>query len=152
MSVDAVIAQCPVFDGVGLKRARSILAGAERRTIGAGEILIDEGVPNEYLHLLVSGRLRVMLPVNDMRFRPVHIADLEPGAIAGEYSAFDKRNASARVTAVERTELLSMRGEDFTAALEQDPETAKQVYRNLLELLIERLRAKDAEVDLIVPI
>jgi uncharacterized protein YjaG (DUF416 family) len=53
---------------------------------------------------------------------------------------------------VERTELLSMRGEDFTAALEQDPETAKQVYRNLLELLIERLRAKDAEVDLIVPI
>jgi CRP-like cAMP-binding protein len=150
MSIDAAISQCPVFQGVPLKRARALLAGAQLRTIHTGEILIDEGVPNEYLHLVVSGCLRVMLPANDSRFRAVHLADLEAGAITGEYSAFDKREASARVSAVETTELLSQRASDFVAALDNDPEAAKHVYRNLLELLIERLRAKDAEVDLIM--
>ena len=150
MSIDTAIAQCPVFEGVPAARARAILASAELRQAKPGEILIDEGVPNEYLHLVVAGRLRVMLPANDSRFRAVHLADLEVGAITGEYSAFDKRNASARVTAVEETELLSQRATDFVAALEADPAAAKHVYRNLLELLIERLRAKDAETDLIM--
>lgn len=152
MSVDAAIAQCPVFEGIDLPRALSILAGAERRSIETGTILIDEGVPNEYLHLILSGRLRVMLPANDLRIRAVHLAELEAGALTGEYSAFDRRPASARVSAVETTELLSMRGADFVAALDRDPEAAKHVYRNLLELLIERLRAKDAERELIVPV
>lgn len=152
MSVDAAIAQCPVFEGVGVARARNILAGAERRSVETGAILIDEGVPNEYLHLVISGHLRVMLPANDMRFRAIHLAELGPGGLTGEYSAFDRRAASARVSAVETTELLSMRATDFVAALDQDPDAAKHVYRNLLELLIERLRAKDAEVDLIAPV
>jgi hypothetical protein len=56
------------------------------------------------------------------------------------------------VSAVETTEFLSMRATDFVAALDQDPDAAKHVYRNLLELLIDRLRAKDAEVDLIAPV
>lgn len=150
MSIDAALSQCPVFQGVPLERARRLLADAQRRTVHTGDILIDEGVPNEYLHLVVSGRLRVMLPANDSRFRAVHLADLEAGAITGEYSAFDKREASARVSAVETTELLSLRASDFAAALDRDPDAAKHVYRNLLELLIERLRAKDAEVDLMM--
>ncbi|WP_295880178.1 Crp/Fnr family transcriptional regulator [uncultured Thiohalocapsa sp.] len=150
MSIDAALSQCPVFQGVPLERSRKLLADAQRRTVHTGEILIDEGVPNEYLHLVVSGRLRVMLPANDSRFRAVHLADLEAGAITGEYSAFDKREASARVSAVETTELLSLRASEFAAALDRDPDAAKHVYRNLLELLIERLRAKDAEVDLIM--
>jgi CRP-like cAMP-binding protein len=152
MNVDAAIAQCPVFEGVPAHRARAILASAEHKHVSPGEILIDEGEPNEYLHLVVSGRLRVMLPANESRFRAVHIAELEVGAITGEYSAFDHRNASARVTAVEETELLSQRASDFVAALEADPGAAKYIYRNLLELLIERLRAKDQEVDLILPV
>jgi CRP-like cAMP-binding protein len=152
MSVDAAIAQCPVFEGIGPARARDILAGAEHHAIEAGTILIDEGVPNEYLHLILSGHLRVMLPANDMRFRAVHLAELGPGALTGEYSAFDRREASARVSAVETTELLSMRATDFVAALDRDPDAAKHVYRNLLELLIERLRAKDAKAELIAPV
>jgi CRP/FNR family cyclic AMP-dependent transcriptional regulator len=132
-----------------LKRARAILAGAKRRSIGAGEILIDEGVPNQYLHLVLSGHLQVVGPANDIGLRPVYLADREAGAVTGEYSAFDHRNASARVSAVEPTDLLSMRGVDFTAALAQDPEAAKHIYRNLLELLIERLRGNDAEADLV---
>jgi len=104
-----------------LKRARAIFAGAKRRSIGAGEILIDEGAPNQYLHLVLSGHLRVARPANDIGLRPVHLADREAGAITGEYSAFDHRNASARVSAVEPTDLLSMRGVDFTAALAQAP-------------------------------
>jgi CRP-like cAMP-binding protein len=152
MSIEAAIAKCPVFEGVSAARARAILERAERRTIKTGEILIDEGVPNEYLHLVLSGRLRVMLPANECRLRAVHLAELEIGSITGEYSAFDRRNASARVSAVEDTELLSQRASDFVAALDAYPATAKQIYRNLLELLIERLRAKTAGVDLIVPV
>jgi sigma-B regulation protein RsbU (phosphoserine phosphatase) len=152
MSIDAAISQCPVFQGVPLARARALLAGGQQRTIATGEILIDEGLPNEHLHLVLSGRLRVMLPINESRFRTVHLADLEMGALTGEYSAFDQRPASARVSAVETTVLLSQRARAFTAALDQDPETAKHVYRNLLELLIERLRATDAEAEVIIPV
>ncbi|WP_058554697.1 Crp/Fnr family transcriptional regulator [Thiohalocapsa sp. ML1] len=152
MNLDAAIARCPVFAGVPAARARTILASGTRRHLSTGEILIDEGVPNEHLHLVLSGRLRVMLPGNESRFRAIHLADLEMGAITGEYSAFDRRHASARVSAVEDTELLSQRGSDFVAALDADPAAAKYIYRNLLELLIERLRAKDAEVDLIMPV
>jgi CRP-like cAMP-binding protein len=152
MSLDAAIAKCPIFEGVAPKRARALLDGATRHTLRAGEILIDEGVPNEELHLVVSGHLRVMLPANDTRPHPVHLAELGVGAITGEYSAFDKRAASARVSAVEDTDLLTLRATDFVTALDQDPDAAKHVYRNLLELLIERLRAQDAEVELIAPV
>jgi CRP-like cAMP-binding protein len=151
MTVDAAIAQCPVFEGVAPTRARALLAAAEPRILGAGEILIDEGVPNEQLHLVVHGHLRVMLPANETRPRAVHLAELGVGAITGEYSAFDRRAASARVAAVETTDLLSMRGADFVAALDKDPEAAKHVYRNLLELLLERLHAKDVPPETMIP-
>jgi CRP-like cAMP-binding protein len=140
-----------MFEGVSLERARASLKHAQLRTLEAGEILIDEGVPNEYLHLVVSGTLRVMRPLNDNRTHPVHLADLGTGAVVGEYSAFDKRAASARVSAVEQTRLLSQRASDFAAVLDEDPATAKQVYRNLLELLISRIGANEAMSEPIIP-
>jgi CRP/FNR family cyclic AMP-dependent transcriptional regulator len=150
MSIDAAIAKCPVFEGVGVERVRAMLASGERRILTTGEILIDEGVPNEHLYLVISGRLRVMLPANEMRTSAVPIADLGAGDITGEYSAFDKRDAIARVSVVETTEVLSQRGSDFVAALDANPTAAKYIYRNLLELLLKRVEEKDAQVPPIV--
>ena len=71
------------FEILPVEAQRRLPAYGVTLVFDPGEVLVEEGVPNEWLHMIVKGR--VELECTDPRSgRPVKVTELEPGCITGE--------------------------------------------------------------------
>ncbi|MEE8349888.1 MAG: GGDEF domain-containing protein [Acidobacteriota bacterium] len=102
----------------------------------AGEVLISAGEANEFLYLLVSGKLKIQLKL-DLEA----IAQLEPGEVVGELSLIDGQLTSAYVVAEVDSTLLVLDVETMWSLVDASP-----IARNLLISLARRLRKSDTQV------
>ena len=98
---------------------------------------------------MVDGAIRVFLPAGGpkQRSEDFELAVLREGDVFGEYSFIDLRPASASVVAQEPTTLLEVSQNDLHGLLDDHCPVARQVYYNLLLVLIDRLRADDRDLD-----
>ena len=111
------------------------------------ETVIYEDRPNEYIYLVVSGSVNVILP-DASGGAGVPLANLKPGDCFGEYSFVDSQPPNTRVLAAEPTELFQLRHSVLEALLESNPSMGKTIYLNLLTHLVDRLRDSNAELDM----
>jgi len=98
----------------------------------------DEG---DTLFVIVRGQVKVSIISEDGR--EVILSMLGPGDFFGEMSLLDGKPRSATVTAVEETELVSLRRTEFLHLLEKVPEIALK----LLAGLTARLRKADRKIE-----
>ncbi len=111
------------------------------------ETVIYEDRPNEYIYLIVSGSVNVILP-DASGHTGVPLANLKPGDCFGEYSFVDHQPPNTRVLAAEPTELFQLRHSELEALLESNPVIGQMIYRNLLTHLVDRLRDSNAELEM----
>ncbi len=71
-----------------------------------------------------------------------HLNSLGRGECFGEYSLIDGKTTSASARAVNDAKLFFLPGGEFSRTIEGDPLAAKVIFRNLLLLLVTRLRQK----------
>lgn len=116
------------------------------------EIIIHERQVNKHMYAVLSGRLEIRLTEDRDRFSGVKLATRGPGECIGEYSFIDQKPSDVTVRALEPTELFKIPHAAFNSALESDRDVERLVYKNLLVSLVGRLRASDAELDLVRPI
>lgn len=98
----------------------------------------DEG---DTLFIIVRGQVKVSIISEDGR--EVILAILGAGEFFGEMSLLDGKPRSATVIAIEDTELLTLRRQDFLRLLERVPELAVKV----LAALTSRLRKADRKIE-----
>jgi len=118
------------------------------------DILIEEGTTESVIYILIKGRLKVFLPKKvkgkmEHRISQVLLNVLMEGDCFGEYSLIDHKPTSASVMAAGPVELIKIQGADFHDILHRNDRIARVVYENMLRLLVQRLRRKDRELDLI---
>ncbi len=113
----------------------------------SGSTAIEEGKINTGLYVVLSGELEVSLPAGPGRYGEVVLAKRKPPDCFGEYAFIDYKMASASVTATLKSRLFKIGFEILDDFIDSDPELARSIYENILLLLISRLRAEDAELD-----
>lgn len=92
------------------------------------------------VYFLIQGRLKVVSFID--REQVVELADLEPGDIMGEMAAIDLKERSAKVTALERSLVACMSGQNFRNLLLECPEVAISLlhrYAGFIRVLNSRL-------------
>jgi len=154
MATDPVVtslARSKLFQGIDSPRLESIRGRGRILTVALSELVVEEGQPSTSLYVIVDGELEVFLPTTSDRFTRVGIATLGPGDCIGEYAFIDDEPASASVAATRPTQLFTMAKIDFQLLLESDPAIGRIVYRNLLLLLVTRLREGNRQLDLFRP-
>jgi CRP/FNR family transcriptional regulator, cyclic AMP receptor protein len=155
MATDSVVsslARSTVFAGVDRERLEAIRGRGRMRSLEPSQIVVEEGQPSSALFVVVDGELEVFLPKTSDRYTRVRIATIAAGDCIGEYSLIDEKPASASVVATRRTDLFAIGRHDFLDLLEADPTIGRIVYRNLLLLLVARLREGNRQLDLFRPI
>jgi CRP-like cAMP-binding protein len=115
-------------------------------------IIIHEGQTNRHMYIVLSGELKIKLARNPSRFTGVKIAVRGPGECVGEYSFIDQEPAGVTVEVSQATELFKISHTSLSSLLKHDPELERILYRNLLFSLVNRLRASDAQLDLVRPL
>ena len=76
------------------------------------ETVIHENRPNEYIYLVVSGSINVILP-DKSGSTGVPLAILIPGDCFGKYSLVDSQSPNTRALEAEPTELFQLRTTDW---------------------------------------
>ena len=128
-----------LWKGVELDSILDLLQDCPIKEFTGGDVLIQAGQPNDFLYLILSGRLRIHL--KDLTLAPIVM--LEPGEVVGEMSVFDRQPASAYVVAQEDSRLLVLDRATIWSLIEIYPIVA----RNLLFVLAQRLRSGNALVE-----
>lgn len=149
-----ILSQVEVFEGLGKAELKEIARCCLRVPFGEGEVLIQAGRAPSAFYILIKGELKVLLPERlegrrERRASEVKLNTLKAGECFGEYSLIEKRPASASVLGARSGEVLKIPEPDFYGIMADD-RIGKRVYRNLLRILIRRLRKKEAELDLVL--
>src|SRR5690606_18076360 len=117
---------------------RELLASAQLSELARGDVLIEQGSPNECMFLVLEGELGVHLDQIDTE----PVAVIGPGETVGELSVLDGSAASAHVVARTPCRLLAIREEGFW----QLTNASHAFAVNLLLKLAARLRANNRAV------
>ena len=90
----------------------------------------------------------MFLPQTERRVARVNLSLLGSGECFGEYAFIDGQPASASVRTQGTTSLYRIPYQRMREAVDADPEIGSVVFGNLLAVLVKRLRASNAELDL----
>ncbi|MFZ0962970.1 MAG: cyclic nucleotide-binding domain-containing protein [Terriglobia bacterium] len=116
-----------------------LAATGKARSISAGAVIIQQGVPVDSLFILIEGQLQVYSG-------SVEIAKLLAGEIVGEISFVDSRPPSASVKAAVDSQVLAVPKAALRAKLQKDLGFASRFYLSLATFLADRLRSADARM------
>ena len=129
------IEQLELLKGVNLDSVQGLLDHCPLREVKAGEVLIRAGDSNNFLYLVVSGRFRIHLKLDE---DPMKAA--EAGELIGEISLIDGQPASAYVIADADCRVLELDANILWSLVLSSP----VVTFNLLLVLAQRLRQNSA--------
>ncbi|MGL5079567.1 MAG: cyclic nucleotide-binding domain-containing protein [Waterburya sp.] len=131
-----------------------LLANGRRQTLAAGPHLVEAGKPLDYLHIVIDGSLvstvsqidnnplaRAFAALDDNQSAGIEIARLASGEIIGEFSLISMRPPATTVTAVTRTQILSIPLLELEAKLAKEVDFAARFYRAIAILLSDRLES-----------
>ena len=130
----------PMFTGLQRDELLKFAELTRERTYPKGSVILFQGDPGDSLYVLRQGRAKVVLIGEDGR--EVILGVLEPGAHFGELALIDDQPRSAHVIAMEDSQLLILRREDFRRRVEANPSVAWE----LLTELSRRLRHADQKI------
>ncbi len=122
-----------LFRGVEADSIGDLLPRCGRIDVAEGETLLSPQRPNRCVYIVLSGRLSVHLGSMDAP----KIADLGPGACAGEMSLIEDKDPSAFVVATEDSHLMVISHN----LLWQMVDRSHTFCKNLLIVLSERVRS-----------
>ncbi|HEY8169880.1 MAG TPA: cyclic nucleotide-binding domain-containing protein [Candidatus Limnocylindria bacterium] len=131
VDLDQQLAAVPLLAGVEPKVRKRLADIGKRRTYAADEAIVREGSTGTAFYIVLSGRARVE------RDGSV-IGQLGAGDFFGELALIEEHPRSATVVASEETDCLLFPAWEFTALLEEHPEIAVPIMRELITRLHRR--------------
>ena len=130
--------ESPLFQKVKSSTLATLLANSTRVKIAAEQILLTPGQHNDRIYVVLSGRLRAQLNVDDAR--PLALFGISE--CVGEMSMFDDNQVSAYVIATTDCELLAIEHVEAWSVLNR----SLQASHNLLAILAGRIRSSNRTV------
>ena len=130
------LAEHVLFASLSRQELLPYLRACSVRILEDGETLLQRGVENRDMYLILSGYCRVLLPFDTRH----SITKLGPGQSVGEISFIDHKPATAQVVAKGKTRVLRMSAQVCRQLIEDHP----QVAWNLMLMLASRIRNSDA--------
>ena len=126
-----------LFKDLSLRQLDMVDSLMHERTYLADEVIFDEGEEGQGLFLVLSGRVKIVLPASADHL----LLELGPGAFFGEVALLDQSVRSAQARAIENdTQIVVLFRADFLSLLETHSSIASNISFQLARVLAARLR------------
>lgn len=144
MSGTAVLHKIPLFSQLSPADLQRVVEVAREKSYPRNSVILFEDDPGDALYVVARGQVKVVLIGDDGR--EVILSVLGEGEFFGEMSLLDDEPRSAHVIAMEDSDLLVLRREDFEGILATNPQIALALLREMTR----RLRRADEKVGALV--
>lgn len=120
--------------------ARRLAALCRIEDLAAGEVVMSDDKPGEFLAFVIIGKLAVKKEtVFPGRF--ILLAEIERGGMVGEGAAVCGDGHGTTVTAVEKTRLLILDRQQLVRLYSEDQALAQKLLTRIIQVLRQRLRS-----------
>ena len=150
LEINRILQGMKLFKGCSEEDIKTIVQYGKKCRFTKGESIITEGEEAPGLFVVLAGELEVRLPKDSPmhnRLSDIHLYNMERGDYVGEFSLIDGKNASADVIATLNCLIFHISRKDFNLLVDKYDYIAKCIYRNMLEVMVERARKYDDELD-----
>ena len=130
----------PLFSELSDKDLEKITQVASKQRYHKDNLILIEEEIGSTMFVILDGRVKISRISDDGR--EVILSILSEGDFFGEMSLLDGQTRSANVTAIDESELMVIRREDFLQMLRDYP----QIAINLLKELAQRIRKSDEHI------
>jgi len=114
-----MVARVPLFAGLNAGEIADIMRLLSAQAVEPGGTIVRRGEAGRSMYFIASGEVEIDLPD-----RRIHLG---VGHFFGEIAVLRRARRSATVTAMVRTNLLVLNGDDLHALMERDPRFAERV-------------------------
>lgn len=135
-----ILKNIPLFSELNDRDLEKISQVASKKRYHKDNIILIEEEVGSTMFVILSGRVKISRISDDGR--EVILSILSDGDFFGEMSLLDGHTRSANVTAIEKSELIVIRREEFLQMLRDYP----QIAINLLKELAQRIRKSDEHI------
>jgi len=138
----------PFFNELSDRQLKTVSGILFERRYETDEFIFEEGQPGAALFLILDGKVAIEM------HRENHVttlAILERGAFFGEMALLDETPRSANARSLERTHTLALYRNDLSQLIQNDPQTACQIYRALARMVGDRLRSTNELMQTAIP-
>jgi CRP-like cAMP-binding protein len=132
MDNEDVLVKVPLLAKLDDKARRSVLELAARRLFGSGEYIFRQGDSATALYIMLRGRVEVERETDGT---VEVLRELGPYAFFGEVALLEDTERSASVKTLEETECLLLPFWQFNVLVEQYPQVADVVLREVIHRL-----------------
>ena len=136
-----MIEDIALFDGLADGTLEALRQRMTQRKLTKGEIVFSPGDESDAMYIVASGRIRIWTV--SAAGAEITLNVLGPETIFGEIGLLDSSERTAGASALDACELLAIHRSAFDAALDRDP----QLARNVIRFLCERLRWVSARME-----
>jgi len=146
--MNELLAAQRIFEGIPEATIEKLSNAGRFVSLNKGDLVIQEGDKVDSIYCLLKGEVDILMPDDLEEYDDLTLVNmLVDGECIGEYSFVDEQPASATVRANTDIELLELSHDVLRDALDSDCELRAQLYKNLLESLVERLRNTNIYID-----
>lgn len=139
-----VLGQVPIFADLNRRERNLVSTMLHIRRYEPEEVVFMQGQPGTGMYILLSGKVNISLHYKQED--QIDLATLQTGDFFGELSLLDESPRSATAVTEGATELAGFFRPDLMDLLEQNPSLGIKVVLSLAEVLGERLRSTNAEL------
>jgi len=125
-----------LFKDLSMRDLAMVNSLMHERCYIADEVIFDEGEEGQGLFLVLSGRVKIVLPANENAL----LLELGPGAFFGEVALLDQSVRTAQARAIEDTQIVALFRAEFYSLLETHSAIASRISFQLARVLAARLR------------
>ncbi|MFA6450673.1 MAG: Crp/Fnr family transcriptional regulator [bacterium] len=144
IATNEALKKVPLFSNLSASELESLSKEASIREYEKNETIIHKQDEGDSFFSLVSGRVKVVL--TDDEGKEFIVGILQPLEFFGEMALLDGEPRSASVVAIEKTEVIVLKREDFLRQFTTNPEMAKKV----IAVLGKRLRHANEHIESLV--
>ena len=140
MSIDSsILKQYPLFANLSQDEYELLSKYFRPKTVPDKQVFIHANEISHNVYLIISGAVSVELPTPDGG-RYEQIAKLGHGDTVGEFILGKEARRSATARALGELSMYETSRDELLALFEQQPRIGLHVYRNLSEILVDRIR------------
>ncbi|MDD5456191.1 MAG: cyclic nucleotide-binding domain-containing protein [Candidatus Margulisbacteria bacterium] len=142
-----ILQDCELFQYLNSQQLDLFKNSIKESKLKKGEVVFSQGDTDNSLFILIDGQvsIRFILHVNTGEIRPI-INKIDKGNFFGEFALIDAQPRTATAIALEDSVLWRITKEDFDKVLEDNKEVGYIIVKNLLKILIQRIRQTDQQL------
>ena len=125
-----------LFKDLSIRELAMVNSLMHERQYLADEIIFDEGEEGQGLFLVLTGRIKIVLPASANEL----LLELGPGAFFGEVALLDQSLRTAQARAIEDSDIAVLFRAEFLSLLETHSNIASRISYQLARVLAARLR------------